>query len=70
VGQSKGEPREREGSGVGEHVTGIGEQRQRPGQQAACRLDGHEAAREQHGPEDSLLVVARGGPKRPGEMVV
>ena len=45
AGEAEGEPGKEQPGKVGEHVPGIGEQRQRAGDQPAGRLDHHEDRR-------------------------
>ena len=47
---------ERQRHGVGQHVAGIGDQRERPRQQPAHRLRHHEAAGQDRGEQDAALV--------------
>ena len=53
-----GEPGERQRRGIGQHVAGVGEQRQRPGDDAADRLGQHGDRGQQAGPEQAALVGA------------
>ena len=46
-GEAEGEPGERQGGEVGQHVAGVGEERQRAGEEAARHLGEHEAAGEE-----------------------
>jgi hypothetical protein len=57
MADAKRRPGERKGSGIGEHVPSIGDQRQRAGEQATDHLGHHAAAGQQHRPEHLLLVV-------------
>ena len=64
-------PGERERGGVGQHVAGVGEQRQRARGEPAQDLDAHEARGQHEGPEDAALVVRRGvGAGVPGGVAV
>ena len=63
--EAKCDPGQRQRGGVGEHVAGIGEQRQRARDQPADHLGDHEAAGQQHGPEHQLLVGEAGVPWSP-----
>ena len=54
--EPEADPGEREAREVGQHVAGIGEQRQRAGENAADDLGDHEAARQQRGEPDAALV--------------
>ena len=51
-----GDPGERERHGVGQHMPGIGDERERTRQQPANRLRQHEAAGEDRGEQDAVLV--------------
>ena len=55
-------PGQCERGGIGKHVPGIGDQRERPGEPAARRLDDHEPAGEEQHPEHAALAV---GSRRP-----
>ena len=55
-GQVERVPGEPERDRIGQHVAGIGEQRQRAGEQAADRLGDHEAAGQAGGDQDARLV--------------
>ena len=50
-------PGEAECRGIGEHVPGIGEQRQRAGEQAPGNLGCHEADGQQQRPENAPLIA-------------
>jgi hypothetical protein len=52
----EGIPGQAKRNGVGEHVAGIGQQRQRPGEQAAERLGHHEAGGQAGRDQHALLV--------------
>ena len=56
--EAEGKPGEREPGKVGEHVAGIGQQRQRAGNEAAGRFDDHERAGDERRPEQAALIVA------------
>ena len=56
--EAEGEPGEKQAGEIGEHVAGIGQQRQRAGDEAAGRLDHHERAGDERCPEHAALVVA------------
>src|SRR5690606_26829281 len=62
-------PGEPERNRIGEHVAGIGHQRQRAGEPAAERLGDHEAAGQQRDDQHALLVAAAVD-VHPGSMVV
>ena len=49
AGEAEGEPGQREGGDVGEHVAGVGEKGERAGEEAAGDLDQHEAAGQERG---------------------
>jgi hypothetical protein len=63
IGGSPGEPEGKPGKGerceVGQHVTGVGDQGQGAGNQPADHLGQHEAAGQQHHPEDLALALVR-----------
>ena len=65
-----GDAREPERGRIGQHVTGIGEQRQRAGDHAADDLHHHEPAREPQGAQQPALIVRmrRGGTLRVARM--
>ena len=52
AGEAEGEPGQRQRRHVGEHVAGVGEERERAGEEAAGDLDQHEAAGEDGGEAD------------------
>ena len=52
AGDAEGEPGHGEGGEVGQHVAGVGEERERAGDEAAGDLDDHEAAGEERGDAD------------------
>ena len=56
--EAEGKPGENEPGKVGEHVAGIGQQRQRAGDEAAGRFDDHECAGDERRPEHAALIVA------------
>ena len=56
--EAEGKPGEKEPGKVGEHVAGIGEQRQRAGDEATRRFDDHECAGDERRPEHAALIVA------------
>ena len=58
--QAEPEPGERERGEVGEHVAGVGEQRERAGGDAARHLGEHEGAGEQRGEPHAPLVIGVG----------
>ena len=65
------EQAEREGDHVGEHVAGVGQQRERAGQDAADRLGEHVARGErEHDREPSLVSLRRSGTRRAVAVVV
>ena len=57
--QAHGHERERDRAGVGEHVTGVGEQRQRAGDQSGDHLDDHEAEVHEQRDREPARVAAR-----------
>ena len=59
-GQPEGNPGETQRCRIGEHVTGIRDQRQGTRQHPPRHLHGHEATRKQHGTENPSLIVPRG----------
>ncbi len=56
--KAEGEPGEEQAGEIGQHVAGVGEQRQRAGDQAAGRLYHHETAGDERRPEQAAFVVA------------
>ena len=61
-GEARRDEREPDRGGVGEHVRGVGEQRERAGQQARDDLDAHEAGDErQRDGQPAAVGVARTG---------
>ena len=52
AGDAEGEPGHRERGEVGQHVAGVGDQRERAGEEAAGDLDEHEAAGQERGDAD------------------
>ena len=60
AGERGGGEGEADGAGVGEHVGGVGEQRQRVGDEAGDDLDDHEAE-DQPEREPELAAVRVGG---------
>ena len=67
AGDAEGEPRHRQRREVGEHVAGVGEERQRAGDDAADDLGDHEAAGEEGRDPDR---AGAGGVARDGAVVV
>ena len=59
-GEPRGDEREPDRGRVGEHVRGVGQQRQRPGEQARDDLDGHEAGDERERDRQPAAVGVRG----------
>ncbi len=58
VGETEGEPRHAKREDVDEHVRGVGEQRQRAGNDAADHLGDHEGQGEQRRQPDPAAVHA------------
>ena len=56
LGQLERVPGKAERDGVGQHVAGVGEQRQRAGEESADCLRDHETRRQAGGDQDALLV--------------
>ena len=72
AGDAEGEPGHRQRGEVGQHVPGVGDQRQRAGEEAAGDLDQHEAAGQERGDADraGAGLAWRGGGRGRGLVVV
>src|ERR1700743_1739292 len=55
-GLAVGDPSQRQGAGIGQHMAGIGDERQRPGPPAADRLDDHKDSDQPEGRQNPVLA--------------